>query len=236
MRKIALAVPFLLLAVAAIRAEDAPATPPPLDTLEKKVAYGLGYQLGSQLKTQGATIDGDALLRGLRDGLDGTAPVMSADAMDAAMAAFQKQLQANAVKIRAEQAAKNKREGAAFLEKNKTAEGVQTTASGLQYKVVKAGTGQKPVGTDTVVVNYEGTFLDGTVFDSSYKRGKPETFGVTQVIPGWTEGLQLMDVGSTYLLYIPSDIAYGENPPPQFRIPPNATLVFKVELLEIHKR
>src|SRR5262249_39630422 len=129
---------------------------------------------------------------------------------------------------------KNKAEGAEFLAKNKTAEGVKVTNSGLQYKCIKEGNGQKPSLHDTVVVHYEGKLLDGTVFDSSYNRGAPATFALGQVIHGWTEGLQLMDVGSTYMLYIPGELAYGAvgNPP---TIGPDAVLIFKVEIQEIKK-
>jgi FKBP-type peptidyl-prolyl cis-trans isomerase len=122
-------------------------------------------------------------------------------------------------------------EGEAFLASNATAEGVQTTASGLQYKVVTEGTGGRPTAADTVTVMYEGTFIDGTVFDTSYDDNQPITFALGRVIPGWTEGLQLMSVGSTYMLYIPSDLAYGPGGRPG--IPPNTTLIFKVELLDI---
>lgn len=122
--------------------------------------------------------------------------------------------------------------GQAFLASNATAEGVQTTASGLQYKVEVEGTGAKPTASDTVTVNYEGTLVDGTIFDSSYARNQPVTFPLNQVIAGWTEGLQLMSVGSTYMFYIPSDLAYGAAGRPPV-IPPNSVLVFKVELLDI---
>ncbi len=122
--------------------------------------------------------------------------------------------------------------GNAFLAKNKTEAGVMTTASGLQYKVITEGTGSKPTKNQTVKVNYEGSLIDGTIFDSSYKRGEPIEFGVTQVIPGWVEGLQLMSVGSTYMFYIPSNLAYG--PYGQGPIGPNETLIFKVELLDVH--
>jgi FKBP-type peptidyl-prolyl cis-trans isomerase len=203
------------------------------DTLEKRVGYALGLQLGRNLRQQDATIDVDLLVRGLHDGLAGVAsPALTDSQIQHSMMEFQKHLQARAAKVKEERAAKNKLEGAAFLEKNKAEEGVKVTPSGLEYKVVKPGNGPKPVATDTVVVNYEGTLLDGTVFDSSYKRGQPATFGLGQVIRGWTEGLQLMEVGSTYMLYIPAELAYGDNPPPG-PIGPRSVLTFKVELIEI---
>jgi FKBP-type peptidyl-prolyl cis-trans isomerase FklB len=217
----------------ALRAQDpTPAPTAGLDTVEKQGAYALGVRLGTNLRLQGAVLDGDALSRGLRDGMGGVAPVLSEAAMQEAMHALEKMIQEKAQAARKEQAKKNKDAGVAFLEKNKTAEGVQVTPTGLQYKVVKAGNGQKPLATSTVKVQYEGTLVDGTVFDSSYKTGRPFTCGLSQVIKGWTEGLQLMDVGSTYVFYIPPELAYGENPPPG-PIGAGAVLVFKIELIEI---
>jgi FKBP-type peptidyl-prolyl cis-trans isomerase len=236
MRNLYLAAVVLLAAFAfVLRAEDPPAPQPALDSLDKKAGYSFGYQMGKELKMNGGTIDAESLARGVREGLAGTAPVMSDTDMQAAIMEWQRGLQAKAMQAHADRGKKNKAEGDAFLEKNKTAEGVSTTKSGLQYKCVKQGNGEKPTSSDTVKVNYEGTLIDGTVFDSSYKRGSPAEFGVTQVIPGWIEGLQLMDVGSTYYLYIPGDLAYGENPPPQSPIGVNSVLVFKIELLEIKK-
>ena len=135
-----------------------------------------------------------------------------------------------------QQAAANKTEGEAFLAANKAKEGVVTLPSGLQYKILTAGTGPKPTASDSVVCNYRGTLIDGTEFDSSYKRGKPVTFGVGQVIKGWTEALQLMPVGSKWQLFIPSSLAYGEGGEPRGGIGPNATLIFEVELLSIQDK
>ena len=229
---------LVTLGALALRAQDpmpqlAP-PPPPLDTLEQKVGYALGVQVGTNLRLQGALVDTEAMARGLKDGMGNIAPVMSEAAMQEAVKEFQLALQAKAQKARIEQSKKHKEEAAAFLAKNKTVDGVQTTASGLQYKVIKAGNGQKPTAASNVVVQYEGTLVDGTVFDSSYKRGQPATFGLGQVIRGWTEGLQLMDVGSTYILYIPPELGYGESPPPG-PIGAGSVLVFKIELLEIKK-
>jgi FKBP-type peptidyl-prolyl cis-trans isomerase len=221
----------------ALHAEDQPKQPPAFDTIEKKVGYGIGYDIGSKLKAQGAgDIDVDAFVRGLRDGLTGTASVVSASDLRAAINEFQAKAEAAANKQRGEESKKNKAAGVEFLEKNKTAEGVKVTESGLQYKVVKAGNGVHPKATDTVTVNYEGSLLDGTVFDSSYQRGEPATFPLNRVIKGWTEGLQLMDVGSTYMLYIPSELAYGSSPPPGAKIGADSVLIFKVELLVIGKK
>jgi FKBP-type peptidyl-prolyl cis-trans isomerase len=217
-----------------LRAQDAPKDAP-IDTLEKKVGYAVGYQTGKNLRDQGGSIDADAMARGLRDGLAGIAPAVSEDVLEAAIREFSKALQGKAAKVHGERLKVNKEAGAAFLAKNKSEEGVQTTQSGLQYKVLKEGDGPKPKASDTVVVNYEGKLIDGTVFDSSYKRGMPLTFQVGGVIKGWTEGLQLMNVGSTYMLYIPSDLAYGDDDHPGGIIKGGSTLVFKVELLEIKK-
>jgi FKBP-type peptidyl-prolyl cis-trans isomerase FklB len=147
------------------------------------------------------------------------------------MMAFQKEVMAK----QAEVAKKNKAEGEAFLAENKKKEGVKTTASGLQYKVIKPGKGKKPKSSDTVTVNYRGTLIDGTEFDSSYKRGQPATFQVSGVIPGWTEGLQLMEEGAKWQLFIPSNLAYGERGAGGV-IGPNATLIFEVELLSIQEK
>jgi FKBP-type peptidyl-prolyl cis-trans isomerase FklB len=147
------------------------------------------------------------------------------------MMAFQKEVMAK----QAEVAKKNKAEGEAFLAENKKKEGVKTTPSGLQYKVIKPGKGKKPKSSDTVTVNYRGTLIDGTEFDSSYKRGQPATFQVSGVIPGWTEALQLMEEGAKWQLFIPSNLAYGERGAGGV-IGPNATLIFEVELISIQEK
>jgi FKBP-type peptidyl-prolyl cis-trans isomerase len=154
-------------------------------------------------------------------------PALSDQEMQDAMMSLQKEMQNKA----AELGVKSKKEGEDFLAANKSKEGVKTTASGLQYKVLKEGKGPKPKSTDTVKVHYRGTLLDGTEFDSSYKRGEPVEFPLDQVIKGWTEGLQLMPAGSKYQFWIPANLAYGE--PGNRGIPPNSTLIFEVELLEI---
>lgn len=219
-----------------LRAQDPPrpAPGPALDTLDKKVGYAIGLQLGTNFKQQGATVDVEAFARGFQDGLAGASPVLSESTLQEAVMTWQQHLQAKTQKAHAEAAKKNKADGEAFLAKNKTAEGVKVTASGLQYKVVKQGSGPKPVGTDTVSVNYEGSLIDGKVFDSSYRRGQPFVTPLGQVIRGWTEGLQLMETGSQYIFYIPAELAYGENGPPD--IGPNAVLVFKIELLEVNPK
>ncbi|MEZ5583788.1 MAG: FKBP-type peptidyl-prolyl cis-trans isomerase [Candidatus Competibacteraceae bacterium] len=181
-----------------------------LDTEQKKLSYVIGMEIGGSLKTGGADVDFATLARGIEDTLSGKEPLLSNEEAQAIKQAYFQKIQeqrASAAKAAGE---KNRTEGDAFLAKNKDAEGVVTTDSGLQYQVIKEGDGAKPKATDQVTVNYKGTLLDGTEFDSSYKRGQPATFPVTGVIPGWTEALQLMPVGSTYRLFIPSELAYGE--------------------------
>ena len=180
------------------------------------------------MKSQGVDIDLNAMLMGLRDALAGKDSILSDEEIDAAMDAFQKEME---VKAAAKLEGK-KKEGADYLADNKKQQGVQATVTGLQYKVVKAGTGAKPKATDTVTVHYRGTLTDGTEFDSSYKRNMPATFPVNGVISGWTEALQMMTVGSKWMLYIPSDLAYGDDGRPPV-IPPFSTLVFEVELIGI---
>ena len=177
-------------------------------------------------------VDPDILLQGLKDALAGGKSLLTDDEAKAALTA----LQADVSKRQQEQmqvaGEANKKEGEAFLAANKTKEGVVTLPSGLQYKILKQGTGPKPTASDSVVCNYRGTLINGTEFDSSYKRGQPATFPVGQVIKGWTEALQLMPVGSKWQLFIPSEMAYGPRGPGA-DIGPNATLIFEVELLSI---
>lgn len=197
-----------------------------------KVSYSIGLDIGSTLKRQLIDVNAELLNTGIQDGLSGKKPLLSEEEVKQVMSTFQKDMmekQAAAKKVTGE---KNEAEGAKFLAENKAKEGVKTTASGLQYKVLKEGTGASPKATDTVKVNYRGTTIDGTEFDSSYKRGEPATFPVNRVIPGWTEALQLMKPGAKYQLVIPAKLAYGERGAGS-DIGPNATLLFEVELVEI---
>lgn len=210
---------------------------PPKDQLTEiqRMSYALGANAGESFKTSGIEIDYDTFLIGIKDAFQGNNQ-FSREEMEHAFSLIQKKVEAAQQKAQEEAAAVSdleKIKGKEFLDKNKTVEGVVETASGLQYKVVKMGTGAKPAATDKVKVHYHGTTIDGTVFDSSVERGEPITFGLNQVIKGWTEGLQLMPIGSKFILYIPSDLAYGDRGAGQF-IKPGATLIFEVELLDIN--
>lgn len=202
-------------------------------TQKQKVSYSLGADVASNFKRLGIDIDVDVLVKGLRDTFAGKKLLMTEEDVRATMSAFESELrqkQAQATKVTAE---KNKKAGDAFLAENKTKDGVVTLASGLQYKILKAGGGKKPTDNDAVECHYRGTLLDGTEFDSSYRRGQPATFKVKGgVIPGWTEALELMPVGSKWQLFIPPQLAYGERGAGR-DIGPNATLIFEVELLAI---
>jgi FKBP-type peptidyl-prolyl cis-trans isomerase FklB len=211
---------------------DAPAQAGELKDLKQKASYSYGYRLGLNLKTQGVEIDAQALARGLADALGGTAAMKEAD-MQACLQAFAQQVQSKQAGMASKAAAANKVAGEKFLADNKSKPGVITLPSGLQYKVLKKGDGPKPKASDSVTVHYEGKLIDGTIFDSSLKRGEPIGFPVKGVIAGWTEALQLMPVGSTWQLYIPSNLAYGEHPRPGGPIGPNAVLTFEVQLIKI---
>jgi FKBP-type peptidyl-prolyl cis-trans isomerase FklB len=205
----------------------------PLTTLNQQASYAIGLDFGQRLARDGAPIDLDAINRGFRDGLTGGKPELSDEQIQAAMEKFISALQAKRDEQAKGLADKNKKEGAAFLAANAKKPGVKQTASGLQYKVLKSGTGATPKKTDAVRVHYHGTFLDGSVFDSSVERKTPAEFGVGDVIAGWTEALQLMKVGDKWQLFIPSDLAYGDQG--RASIPPATLLVFEVELLDIVK-
>lgn len=214
-----------------------------LGTELDSVSYAVGLNMGSQMRTGFDEIDVDMYIQGLRSGIDSTDVLLDqAGAQQVVQSYFQKkqQEQANKQKEEAEKKALEeygdvKAAGEKFLEENMTKDGVEITESGLQYIVMKQGGGEKPTATSTVKVHYHGTLIDGTVFDSSVDRGEPTQFGVGQVIPGWTEGLQLMSVGSKYKFFIPQDIAYGANVRPGGKIKPFSALIFEVELLEIVK-
>ena len=203
-----------------------------LETDIDSVSYAVGLSMSSQLKNGFEDVNKEILIQAIRNGLDSTNLLLdSKDIQKTIQTYFQKKQEENKKKELAKFEV-YKKEGLAFLEANKTKEGVKTTESGLQYDVLKEGKGRKPKTTDRVKVHYHGTTVDGTVFDSSVDRGTPSEFGVTQVIKGWTEGLQLMTVGSKYKFFIPQELAYGANPRPGI-IKPYMALIFEVELLDI---
>jgi len=208
---------------------------PALQTQKDKVSYAIGMNIGRNLHKDSIDVDPNLLLQGMKDAMAGGKTLLTDDEAKSAMMALQNDLRQKQ-EAKAQQAGEtNKKEGEAFLATNKTKEGVVTLPSGLEYKILKEGTGPKPTASDSVVCNYKGAFLDGTEFDSSYKRGEPATFPVGQVIKGWTEALELMPVGSKWQLFVPSDLAYGQHGAGA-DIPPNATLIFEVELLSIQAK
>ncbi len=201
-------------------------------TQKEKASYAIGLNIGTGLHRDGVDVDPNMLLRGIKDAMAGTKPLLTDDEQKAALTLLQNDVRQRHEAMMQQAAEANKKEGDVFLAANKTKPGVVTLPSGLQYKILKQGTGPKPSATDTVVCNYRGTLLDNTEFDSSAKHGGPATFEVGRVIKGWTEALQLMPVGSKWQLFIPSDMAYGPRGAGA-DIGPNATLIFEVELLSI---
>src|SRR6202789_3776891 len=211
------------------------AAPAPLTTRKQKFSYALGMNigngLGGNLKKQGVEVDWSLVAKGLKDAVAGGKTQLTEEEAQAVLKEVQTEVQKQQQEKMKEASGKNKAEGDAFLAANKSKEGVVTLPDGLEYKILTAGTGPKPAPTDSVVCNYRGTLINGTEFDSSYKRGQPATFGVSQVIKGWTEALQLMPVGSKWQLFIPSNLAYGERGTGE--IGPDSTLIFEVELMSI---
>ncbi len=205
---------------------------PALKTDKEKLSYALGMNVGRQLAKLDVSVDPTVFARGLSDGLHGGTTLLTEQEAQAAVAAMQADLKRREWDARAKSGEESKKAGEAFLAENARKEGVVTLPSGLQYRVLKAGTGRKPVAGDTVEVNYRGTLIDGVEFDSSYRTGKPATFKLEAVIPGWKEALQLMPVGSTWQLFVPPQLAYGERGAGG-SIGPNTTLVFEVELVAI---
>jgi len=206
--------------------------PAELKTDEQKLSYAMGVDLGEYFKGMEEKFDLNVLQQGINDGYKGNKSLLSADEAAAIQQTFAKRQQEKQIQKTVTMVQKNRKASEEFLKANKAKEGVVETKSGLQYKVVKKGQGAKPVPTDTVKVQYKGTLLDGKEFDSSYKRNEPAEFQVNQVIAGWQEALPLMEAGSTYELYIPPDLAYGDRGAPPV-IEPGSMLVFQVELLEV---
>lgn len=225
--------PFICLlagAATALAVEIHAADEKALASQKEKASYGVGINVGKSFKSDLIDLDVDAFFRGFKDALAGVKPAVTEAELEQAMTA----LRADVSKKAEERTTGNKKAGEDFLSKNKSAKNVVTDASGLQYIVLKEGTGPSPKATDTVKVHYQGTLIDGTEFDSSIKRNEPATFPVNQVIKGWTEVLQKMKVGSKYKVFIPSDLAYGDQGQPPV-IPPASVLIFEIELLGIEK-
>ncbi|MDH4266674.1 MAG: FKBP-type peptidyl-prolyl cis-trans isomerase [Deltaproteobacteria bacterium] len=202
-----------------------------LKDLKDKESYSLGYQFGQALKYQGLDVNLEVYTSGVRDALAGTKPQLSQEEIQKTVLEIQKRVAAAHQKELKEMAEKNLASGKAFMEENKKKEGVKTLPSGLQYRVLEEGSGKIPKAKDNVTVNYRGTFINGTEFDSSFKRKKPLTFQVDRVIPGWREALQLMKEGSKWQIFIPPELGYGERG--TGNVPPNSILVFEVELISV---
>jgi len=218
----------LSFAFAAVLVGGCAATSTKLTTDKQRISYVVGYQIGQNLKHQRMDIDPQAFTQAVEDVLNGTPAKLSNDEMRAAIASYQQKRQADNSAL----ADKNMKAGQEFLASNKTKPGVVTLPSGLQYRIITAGKGRKPKLTDTVVANYRGTLIDGTEFDSSYKRGTPATFPLGGVIKGWQEALQLMPEGSKWEVYIPAGLAYGPQGAGSV-IGPDETLIFDIELVKI---
>jgi FKBP-type peptidyl-prolyl cis-trans isomerase FklB len=205
---------------------------PELTNDKEKISYSIGMDIGGNLKRGSVEVDPDLLAKGLKDSYGGGKTILTEDEARKTIADFQKTLMAKQAETMQKLSEKNKADGEKFLAENAKKEGVKTLPSGLQYKEITPGKGKSPKTTDTVSTHYKGTLIDGTEFDSSYKRGEPVTFPVSGVIAGWTEALQLMKEGAKWQLFIPSNLAYGERGAGR-EIGPNATLIFEVELISV---
>jgi FKBP-type peptidyl-prolyl cis-trans isomerase FklB len=200
-----------------------------LESTKDKASYSIGMSIGNNLKEQGIELNPEAVAAGIKAAVTGQKPLLTDEEMQQAILALQMEMMAKME----QQGEKNLKEGEAFLAANKKKTGIQTTASGLQYRIITKGKGDKPKATDRVTTHYTGRLIDGTEFDSSLKRNEPATFPLSGIIEGWREALQLMAVGSKWELFIPAELAYGEEGRPPV-IPPNSTLVFEIELLKIN--
>lgn len=209
---------------------------PTPSSMEEKASYAIGFNLGRTLHNDEIPAAIEQIAQGLRDGFADAEPKVTEADMATAMQELQQVAQAALQERLSASGAKNREEGAAFLASNSSRDGVVTLPSGLQYEVLTTGTGPKPSATDVVRVHYRGTTLDGLEFDSSYERGQPAVFPLNRVISGWTEGLQLMPVGSKWKLFVPSALGYGSNAPPGAKFGPDSVLVFEVELLAIEEQ
>lgn len=222
---------ILILLLTACEKKAPPEPKIELQTTKQKFSYAIGFQIGNGLKRDNADVDIDIIKKGIMDVLSGSETMISMEEMQAAVMETQK----SQLAARQAEGDKAKKAGEDFLAANKSKEGIVTLESGIQYKVIKEGTGPKPIASDSVVAHYKGTLIDGTEFDSSYKRGQPATFGLGQVIKGWQEILPLMATGSKWQVFIPSSLAYGERGAGG-SIGPNQTLIFDIELLEVKSK
>jgi FKBP-type peptidyl-prolyl cis-trans isomerase FklB len=213
-----------------IAATDAPALNSDID----KLSYSIGTDLGKNFKKKGIEINPEIMAKGLQDGMSGGKLMLTEQQMKDVLNKFQKDLMAKRTADFNKKAEENKAKGDSFLKDNKAKDGIVSLPSGLQYKIVKAGTGEKPLKEDTVTVEYTGRLINGEVFDSTEKSGKPATFKLSQVIPGWTEALQLMPAGSTWEVFVPADLAYGSRSVGG-PIGPNETLIFNIHLISVKK-
>jgi len=238
MRLSALLPPVILTLIGLACAEGTRAEGEKPESLEERISYTLGYNLGANLERDGIEASPDLILRGLKDALAGADAALTEEERTQCMNELRVQLQAQQQQQQQAmqgQAAENAEKGAAFLAANREAEGVVELESGLQYKILEAGDGPTPELTDRVRVHYQGTTIEGVEFDSSHRRGEPTVFPLNQVIAGWTEGVSRMPVGSKWQLFVPANLAYGSNPPPGSTFGPGATLIFEIELLGIEE-
>lgn len=208
--------------------------PAALSSQQDKLSYSFGQNIGNSLKQQKIELNLDLLMKGVQDAIADKKSLLTPEEMANVLKEFQKERFAKLAEERKVAAETNLKEGETFLTANKAKEGIITLPSGLQYKVITQGTGKTPKATDQVTTHYRGTLVDGTEFDSSYKRGKPATFAVNQVIPGWTEALQLMKEGDKWQLFVPAKLGYGDRGVPGGKIGPNATLIFDIELISVN--
>lgn len=229
--KLAVFIAVLSISFAACQSEKSRSD---LKSQKEKVSYSIGMDIGKNLKQNNVEVDPAFVAQGIKDILEGRQVLMADSEVQTVMAQFQQEMMQKQMKKMQEDAGKNKKDGQDFLDENKKKQGVVTLASGLQYQILQSGNGEMPKLTDKVKCNYIGTLINGTEFDNSYKRGEPAVFPLNGVIKGWTEALQLMKVGDKWRLFIPSDLAYGDQGAGQ-QIPPGATLIFEVELLSIEK-
>lgn len=235
MKQVLLATIVLVLSSAACSGQTPKAPIKELKTPDEKLSYAIGLEIGTSLKDLPTEIDFAVFVQAVQDGLKGEKPLLTQQQAIEIKKEFGKKVREERARERTELGEKNQKEGEAFLAENKNKKGVVTTESGLQYVVLHEGDGPKPKATDRVKVHYRGTLIDGTEFDSSYKRGTPATFSLKGVVAGWTEALQLMKVGSKYRVFIPSKLAYGKRSRSQ-KIGPNSVLIFELELLDIEKK